>query len=74
MLDILQETVFSIQVCTDLADPAEIEREANAINRSGTSGGWHISRRDHTPRTSDEMPNPCDCAEHPGRRHWILDC
>ncbi len=63
-LIITQQGVFAIQVCTTLTDYAEISKQANAKCLCGTTGGWQVEegRNDQGGQ----------CADHPGRKHYIL--
>ena len=61
---IIQESLFSLQVCARAELTAEQVKEiTNRIHYCGTTAGWEI----------DEQP-PVTCEADGSRRHWALVC
>ena len=61
-----------MQVCAEEdATDEEILEVANRDNPSGTSNGWSgVARESH--ENIEARPQPC--ADHPGRKHFIVIC
>lgn len=57
-------------VCTSLT-PAEAEVRMNAEQPTGISSPWKISPR---KTFASGHPNPCDCRERPGHKHYLFEC
>lgn len=49
----------------------EVEAEVRRDHDSGTDGGW---RRSIDETFKGGQPNPCQCDQDPGRKHWLFVC
>lgn len=61
-----------MQVCAEAdATDEEILEVCNKENPAGTRNGWvRVAREDH----DREDARPVECADHPGRKHFIVIC
>lgn len=68
-------TVYAIglcyaSVCTNLSLEQATKR-LNAEHPSGTTQKWQKSK---DPTFHDGSPNPCNCEQGTGKKHWLFDC
>lgn len=60
-----------MSVCVDgKLTVGEVEEKANKEIPTGIESKWSVSGGDFR----DGATNPCDCPEHPGRKHYLLTC
>ena len=66
--EILRSSLLNIQVCSRLPEEETLQwlREKSP---AGTSGNWQLQRKD-----SDGYLAPVQCAENPGRKHFVFNC
>lgn len=57
-------------VCTSLP-PEEAEKRLNETHPTGISSAWKLS---DNSRFASGHPNPCDCPDHKGFKHYLFDC
>lgn len=68
---VVRNSICECVACTLLTDPAEIEREVNAVNPTGIDSPWRI----HPGPFASGQPNPCPCdGNYPNRKHYLLSC
>lgn len=68
VLEVLRETAFALQVCTNAKRKSDIEHLANSKSLCGTSLGWVLDERESKRLGQSAV----ECSEHKDRKHYIL--
>lgn len=69
--DILKIGLCYMSVCTNVENPIEIEKLANAEHPSGVRTPWRLSKDKYF---ATGHTNPCVCEQDPTRKHYLLGC
>ena len=63
--------IVCASVCTSIRDPEAVAETMNLNHPTGIESDWAVSE---DPTFKGGAPNPCQCEDHPGRLHWLLNC